>query len=852
MMSVSALRLLVPLAALAFSASCSEKSRPPQGPAEAPPGHTINHAQAHSLGQALARADQFRIEQRFAAAQSEVLRAPPSLMRDQMAALVIREALDADFEPIRISGLDTIANPVLRAESQTALGLRLIETGYLHEARQSAAGLGDDLNKASLFAAIGHKLARAGYRTQAEADLQRATYIALKSSPCPHRDRVFQTIAWAHTTSGHKKQARYARDRIKAHNLRAALRSASLPATNSFGAEIVKAVKQGDNRRAHALVAWANTDKDYSELRALLVGALADHGHFVEAMVKALAANSVSQQTKMLRAIAHRSLEKQRLDFAANPDLSPKIATPPDRVRPLWETADATIYPLQTAPIRSPSIPRLIARTGRAFARTIPPIAPGRAVLTPIALDALGPKNIAGVVETALAKHGGLDALARAQAKPRPTFVHLETGVWDLPTLWAHFSGLGTANPIVRDDRSYTLNQPLLVDDRASLVISSADVKRLSLSQDNLTFIAVRGRFLVHGTSVEGWNTKAGRLAETPPDGSFPRPFIVVWSGGVAEIGDTSIRNLGFNAARAYGLTFAAGPWPSLSDRQITPPAGAILDSTISDLYYGLYSDRAENLAIIGNFFERNEVYAIDPHDYSRALLIALNTTISTRQKHGIIISRGVSDSQIIGNLVAENAGAGIMLDRHSARNLVFGNRVVANGGAALAVYESSCNLLLANHLDGKTGLAIRNSRDIAALGNTIAAKGRPAIELSALMLDDQPNRRQRDLARDPYQPGFGVTARANTIHGTPSASLTSNGPGTIDLAANHWAVRGQQPFGGALAPLASQLMAAGPQERRISFAAPQIDHQPCPLHQPSTEPRRSSTLASLNQQGLQ
>src|SRR3546814_5253813 len=81
-------------------------------------------------------------------------------------------------------------------------------------------------------------------------------------------------------------------------------------------------------------------------------------------------------------------------------------------------------------------------------------------------------------------------------------------------------------------------------------------------------------------------------------------------------------------------------------------------------MYFGFYSYEADRVALIGNEYRNNMIYGIDPHDYSRKLIIAFNSAYGAQKKHGIIGSRGVDDSYFIGNLAFGNHGTGLMLDR--------------------------------------------------------------------------------------------------------------------------------------------------------------------------------------------
>src|SRR3546814_9856871 len=118
-----------------------------------------------------------------------------------------------------------------------------------------------------------------------------------------------------------------------------------------------------------------------------------------------------------------------------------------------------------------------------------------------------------------------------------------------------------------------------------------------------------------------------------------------------------------------------------------------------------------------------NMIYGIDPHDYSRKLIIAFNSAYGAQKKHGIIGSRGVDDSYFIGNLAFGNHGTGMMLDRFSGANWVYANRVWGNRQDGIAIFESPCNIVASNKIsnNGGDGIKISNRWEIGKFGNNIS-----------------------------------------------------------------------------------------------------------------------------------
>jgi len=256
-----------------------------------------------------------------------------------------------------------------------------------------------------------------------------------------------------------------------------------------------------------------------------------------------------------------------------------------------------------------------------------------------------------------------------------------------------------------------TLSAPLIIAEDARLVI---DRTRLELVGQTGAMIVNHGHLSI----------RASQLSSLLPKGFTPgekaqnfRPFLSGQEGSVTHLIASRFSDLGYNAASAYGVSIDA----RAGER---PPTGLLVGNVFEGLYYGFYSHHAENIALVDNVYRDNVVYGIDPHDYSRALWILGNRTFGTQKKHGIIISRGVTDSVIAMNHSYDNRGTGIMVDRHSERNRILYNHVRANRADGIAIYESSDNLIAHNSVVGNldAGLRLRNSDKLWVVSNYLAA----------------------------------------------------------------------------------------------------------------------------------
>ncbi|HEV7415261.1 MAG TPA: right-handed parallel beta-helix repeat-containing protein, partial [Tianweitania sediminis] len=299
---------------------------------------------------------------------------------------------------------------------------------------------------------------------------------------------------------------------------------------------------------------------------------------------------------------------------------------------------------------------------------------------------------------------------------------------------WPHYiaikSGTVTLGQLLRDlpetrkrrflepsGDALLIRAPIIVLPGATLLMSGAEFGSYRLSAQSGSFIAVAGNLRIQDTEVLGFDENLNAPAHaTEADKAAFRPFITAWGGSNLKIGGSRIAMLGYDSGKAYGLTQSSGAAvQSLYNLGSGRPRGEIVDNSFENLRYGYYSYEADDVALIGNEYRDNIVYGIDPHDRSRRLVIALNTSYGAAKKHGIIVSREVDDSFIIGNVSLRNAGSGLMLDRLSQRNLIYANTSIDNGGDGLTFYESGCNLAAANHLanNARAGIKIRNSTDV-------------------------------------------------------------------------------------------------------------------------------------------
>lgn len=410
----------------------------------------------------------------------------------------------------------------------------------------------------------------------------------------------------------------------------------------------------------------------------------------------------------------------------------------------------------------APKLPDLSRYTVANIERKIDRRQAGRAVIAPMlgetAFRTLTSTAAGGLRLFAARQNGGLRAIFveagyttladLARALPKSAFEQTEPGV-------------------------YIARLPLVVRHGATLHIDRS-VRQLRLSQERGALLAVEGNLFITGATILGWNESNQGPSWFKDKDEF-RPFIVAWGGSQTYVGDARIAHLGYAATKSSGFTMTQYT-PETIDRDIwRAPTGWIIDSEIEDLWYGFYTYEADDVVMRGNKMKNNIKYGFDPHDRSRRLIIAENEVWGTRLKHGIIISREVNDSWIIGNKSHDNGLAGIMLDRQCKRNVIADNVTYKNGSDGIVISESPDNLiwknLAANNLHH--GIRVRNSTGIRIQDNVTNANGLTGVYGYSLKLDFLP----RDLKLDPYTIDTKMTVVGGQIIGNGAGPLGLDDP---------------------------------------------------------------------------
>ncbi len=387
-----------------------------------------------------------------------------------------------------------------------------------------------------------------------------------------------------------------------------------------------------------------------------------------------------------------------------------------------------------------------------------------------------------------------------------PRFMFVRSGVLSLGQL---LQKIGHFNPelISEEDGDIILKAPLVVGPDATLVLSGEEFKQLRLSQQKGAFIINAGKIYFSDIEVVGFDETTGKPATIPvgnPGIKF-RPFILSWSASQTFAANSKFEALGYSAGSAYGFSLSSGPADEIFDAvHPAAPTGLIVDNSFENLYYGFYAFEAQNARLVGNEYRDGVVYGLDPHDRSRNLLMAYNSAYGTHKKHGIIISREVDDSFIIGNLSFDNAGTGVMLDRESVGTIIYANSLMNNKGDGFAAFESPCALVSNNDVENnhRVGIKVRNSWDIQIEANFVRKNGASGIEAYTDKLEESAESKNRNFKKDPYQPVSTMTVVRNELIENPTAVQT-HGVAATTLFNNQFISQAPRLFAGDVRSLA-------------------------------------------------
>ncbi len=379
----------------------------------------------------------------------------------------------------------------------------------------------------------------------------------------------------------------------------------------------------------------------------------------------------------------------------------------------------------------------------------------------------------------------------KAIGKRWPKVIVLANGVYNLERIRQLISNPTIFKKI--NSKTYISYRPIYIAPTATLVINE---KELRLSIADGVFIITNGKVFTTDSVLTSWDEIAknyGVRKQIPKKkllfygNQFPRPYFLMLNGSEFYAANSVFRGFGYKGQTgSFGFSMNAGlpnknTHTAITDylkHQLKSPTGWLIGNTFEHNYFGYYSNGANNVVIVGNTFQNNLIYNIDPHDYSSNFLIARNLSYKAKHSHGIIISREVNNTTIAENLTLKNQGSGIMLDRNSERNLVYDNLAMENQGNGIAIFESNNNKIVNNVVarNEHNGIFVRNSCHIKIKSNELFRNIKSGAEISVVDIDKHET---RNFLLDPYHQLANATFSSNTFHSNLGSAISSkNKPG--------------------------------------------------------------------------
>lgn len=570
--------------------------------------------------------------------------------------------------------------------------------------------------------------------------------------------------------------------------------------------------KTSDMAKVDGLLAWAIDDDQMTAALERVVEVLAGNRNFETAAHYAQAIPEYKERVATMHQLAMSSAEAldsfQVLDGQAN---NPGKTDSERQV--ILKAQGYTYYGLDNdkAGEAVPVPPRLASYTRQSVSDKIPLTTDeGRVFVIPMEYSAYNTKFVSQVNNT-FRSIGERVFPVQAQGTRYPRYIHIESGVLTLETLSRRLAEIGEGDLLVRKGGRYVLNVPLLIGPTATLIISGTDANELRMNSETGVFIVNAGKLWFHDVTVSGWDPKTRSYAALNFESKRQfRPFVISWGGSVMNADGSHFHHLGFGGDKGYGFSYSQGPIEIVERRPgaLPRPTGTVVQNSFEDLYFGFFTNAADDVALVGNEYKNNVIYGVDPHDFSQRLIIAYNTSYGALKKHGIIGSREVDDSWIVGNIVFDNHGTGIMLDRISAGNVVYANRVWGNGQEGMAAYESPCNIMAANVVFGNRGDAVkvRNSTDVGIFHNQLSTTDRTGVNIYIGDPREVPGFPLRDVKKDPYIKFVSVAIVDNTIDKHNGSGITATGFGAVAFKGNQFIGSNEKMLQGDLAPLTREV----------------------------------------------
>ena len=369
-------------------------------------------------------------------------------------------------------------------------------------------------------------------------------------------------------------------------------------------------------------------------------------------------------------------------------------------------------------------------------------------------------------------------------------------------------------------NKIFLVKAPIYISKTASLVIQNSKV--LLETKPKPVFVMYHGNLYINNSSFIAYDAKTKSYAKREKikeeeillvGKQIPRPYFLGLSNSHTLFLNSTFKGLGFHdGVSTFGISLAQLPTSIMHVSNILnflrakKPEGTYIGNEIYDSMMGFYCANAKDINIVGNYIHDNVVYNIDPHDYSKNILIARNLLSNAHHAHGIIISRGVTKTFIAQNISIKNHSNGIMLDRMSLDNTIYDNITFANGYSGISFQESDNNIIDKNIVAYNLidGIILRNSLNVLVKNNEIFKNGKNGIEIMSKNIDDTI---YRDFKRDPYHKATSCIITKNSIKDNYFNQITVKNRAAIKFYNNYFNKKNINLFGDDLSLFTNKII---------------------------------------------
>lgn len=307
------------------------------------------------------------------------------------------------------------------------------------------------------------------------------------------------------------------------------------------------------------------------------------------------------------------------------------------------------------------------------------------------------------LVMAAMAQRVGANgqiALYRAQEGAEPQALAVVGGRLELGVSGAA-APLPRSGRLVRQaDGALLARAPIVVWEGAELVLGSGT--DLHLSRDDGAFLVSFGQLDLDGARISG-------TGGAPAGSEAFRPFVLVAGTGALTARNSEFAALGFDGAPAFAgvAVVNRGIFPAMRP--------SLIEHSRFEAIGGLVLDAVDGATLAQNRIEGAGAAAIWLRR-ARDLRVTGNR-IGQPAGHGIRLSAGARQVQLLDNEIVGAGGAGIFADSGSADLLIEGNRIAGSKSDAISLKQVNC-------------VSVRNNAAIAAGGSGIRLRQSEAVEV--------------------------------------------------------------------------------------------------------------------------